>query len=148
MKSNNSVTFEFNLRAISVNKLYVNIPGQSRRFKSTEGKNFTKAVEASLAEQLTPEQRAILDSWTTAKLSVEMVFIQPDWLTKKGMARRCDVENLSKGTSDSIISGLEAVDILLDDSQYFEVTVKKAYGESPKIIYTISEIPEWSTEKS
>ena len=143
MKSNNTVTFEFNLRAISVNKLYVNLNGQSRRFKSTEGKNFTKSVEAALADQLTDEQKEIMNSWSTSKLSVTIAFIQPDWLTKRGTPRRCDVLNLEKALSDSIISGLEANDVMLDDSQYFEVSVKKVSGESPKIIYTISEIPEW-----
>ena len=39
------IQLTFNVFPLSVNKLYINIPGQKRRFISTDGKKFKKLIE-------------------------------------------------------------------------------------------------------
>ena len=44
--------FELDIEPISVNKLYVNIPGQARRFISAEGKTFKSNVRTIIRDKI------------------------------------------------------------------------------------------------
>jgi Holliday junction resolvase RusA-like endonuclease len=134
-----AITFEFKMRAISVNQLYVNIKGQARRFKSAAGKQFCEEVKQQVTSVLNNNNdiREELKKAEQKPLSVEIVIGREDWHTKGGNIRRLDIANQEKVITDSIMSALEANGIDVDDSQFFELVMRKEESDIPFIRYTI-----------
>jgi len=65
------IQLNFNLFPLSTNKLYVNIPGQKRRFVSTEGKKFKATIEEEVKKGLSNKETLLyLSSLIGKKLTV------------------------------------------------------------------------------
>lgn len=69
------------------------------------------------------------------KLSLEIEFHSPKWLTKKGLIARVDVSNLIKIAEDALMEALG-----LDDKNVFELRVLKVPSSKSMIIYRLKNV--------
>ena len=140
--STNSVTFEFSTEPISVNKLYINLRGQTRRFLSTEGKKFKAEVKASVVSQLTQNYRSIISDFVGKPLSVSATISLPDWMlkTKKNTPRKKDLDNKCKALFDSMFETLrDEINDSLDDSFIWELNLRKQVSAEVKVTVEVAE---------
>lgn len=133
----------FNIFPISTNKLYVNIPGQKRRFISTEGKRFKATIEEEVKKLINNKEYLLyLSSLEGKKLTVAMEVSSDKWFLKDGKTvRKIDIENTAKATLDSIFTAFKDSDIDLDDKQIFELILTKKVGLQDSTLVQISELP-------
>lgn len=134
--------FSFDFEPISVNKLYVNLRGQTRRFLSTEGKKFKADVKAVVEASLTDESNTkILSNLVGKPLVLSATVGLPTWVLKnKKDIRKKDLDNKIKALSDSIFETIrERVDEKLDDSYVWQLTLTKKVTETPVVTVEITE---------
>ena len=133
----------FNIFPISTNKLYVNIPGQKRRFVSTEGKKFKLAIEEEVRKLIDNKEYLLyLSSLEAKKLTVSMEVSSDKWLLKdRKTIRKIDIENTAKATLDSIFTVFKNSNLDLDDKQIFELILTKKVGLTDSTLIQISELP-------
>lgn len=133
--------FELNLEPLSVNKLYCNIPGQARRFVSTEGKKFKTAVAVSIRDTILKKDfLKDISDMAGKPLSVSMAVGLPSWFLKDGKTiRKKDLDNTAKATLDSVFATLAEFNEAVDDSQIWELTQSKFVSEEPIVKITIQE---------
>lgn len=130
-------TFIFDFEPISVNKLYVNIPGQARRFMSKEGREFKAKVAEYVQQQLDPEEIKLL---VGHPLTLFADVSLPSWVLKDGKSvRKKDLDNTIKALSDSIFEVLRQVDEKIDDSYVWHLDVAKKISDTPRIQVEIKE---------
>ncbi len=136
--------FELNLEPLSVNKLYCNIPGQARRFISTEGKKFKTTVRTIVKDKILAENLSQDISKLVGKpLTVFMEVGLPTWFLKDGKTiRKKDLDNTAKATLDSVFATLAEFDEAIDDSQIWELTQTKVVSEYPMVVITIQEMTQ------
>lgn len=135
------ITFTFDTFPISINKLYVNIQGQGRRFISSEGKAFKKMIEARVTDSLqAQEAMKYLSSLCGKRLAVTITVASPSWLLKDGQTiRKKDVSNCEKALTDSIFKAFEELQLELDDSQIWSLNIIKIVSDKDTTEYSISE---------
>lgn len=136
------LTLIFNdIKPISINKLYVNLRGQSRRFMSIEGKKFKSSIEQSVEKQVAALQSIpYLSSLVGKRLQVTIKITSPSWLLKdKKTIRIKDLSSAEKVINDSVFSAINILGVTLDDSQIWSLNMSKEVGETEQISYTISE---------
>lgn len=135
------INFVFNVFPISINKLYVNIPGQSRRFVSSEGKAFKAIVEAEVLTTLkNKDSIQYISTLIGKRLGVIIRIKSPSWVLKDGItSRRKDCANGEKALSDSIFKAINSLNIDLDDSQIWDLRIIKELSDTDETIYTIYE---------
>lgn len=133
--TNEPLVFRFNFEPISINKLFVNIPGQARRFKSPEGKKFSADIRAVIDQMsLMPYISALHGK----KLEVSITVGLNSWFLKDGKTiRKRDVDNLSKALLDNVFACLEG----LDDSQIWNLHMYKKATADPEILMSVTAIP-------
>lgn len=120
----------FNEIFISTNKLYVNIPGQGRRFVSPEGKKFKQRIFEEVKNQVSFLELKCLEN---KKLKVVIIASSMSWLLKdEKTLRKKDIENVSKAGLDSIFSSFNSIGVTLDDSQIWQLTLKKEVATNDK----------------
>lgn len=126
---------------VSVNQLYVNIPGQSRRFISAKGKAFKAAIESEVSNiiKTIPDASDILSQFEGKKLSVLIQICSPSWYLKDGVTlRKIDISSSEKALVDSIFSAFTSNGFNLDDHQIFSETLQKIDSDEPSIIVVLS----------
>ena len=127
--------FVLNIEPLSVNKLYGNIPGQARRFVSSEGKKFKSAVATSIRDRVM--ERGLtkdISEMSDQPLSVYMAVGLPTWYLKDGKTiRKKDLDNTAKATLDSVFQTLAEFNENVDDSQIWELTQIKFVSDEPII---------------
>jgi len=125
--------FVLNVEPLSVNKLYGNIPGQARRFVSTEGKKFKSAVATSIRDRVMERDLTKdISEMGDKPLSVYMAVGLPTWYLKDGKSiRRKDLDNTAKATLDSVFQTLAEFNEKVDDSQIWELHQSKFVSEEP-----------------
>jgi Holliday junction resolvase RusA-like endonuclease len=135
------IMFEFNFQLISVNKLYVNIRGQARRFLSTEGKKFKGNVEQVVNNFLSNEKLlSMLSSFKGKKLTVKIKIESAGWLLKdRKSISRTDLSNKEKAITDSIFKTFVEHGINLDDKQIFKLEMEKIVSDVERTTYIIEE---------
>jgi Holliday junction resolvase RusA-like endonuclease len=136
--------FELDIEPISVNKLYCNIPGQARRFVSTEGKKFKAAVETSISDKVLKDNLTQNISDLAGKpLQVFMQVGLNSWFLKDGKTiRKKDIDNTAKALLDTVFSTLNKFCEGIDDSQIWSLVQDKAVSETPKVIIIIQELED------
>ena len=136
--------FELDVEPISVNKLYCNIPGQARRFISTEGKKFKAEVGTLIRDKVVKDNLTPVISALAGKPL--QVFVQvglDSWFLKDGKSiRKKDIDNTAKALLDTIFSTLSEFCEDIDDSQIWSLVQDKVISETPKVIVIISEHQE------
>lgn len=134
------ITFKFNLFPLSTNKLYVNIPGQKRRFVSTEGKKFKQEINDEVTNQSKIHNIA-LKLLEAKKLKVTIVVQSPSWVLKDGKTiAKKDIENTAKALIDSIFSSLTDSGLLLDDKQIWSLLLIKEIAPQDITFVTLEEL--------
>ena len=135
------IELELAIAPLSVNKLYCNIPGQARRFISTEGKKFKAAVNVSVRDTILRKNLVKDISEIPGKpLSVSMAVGLPSWFLKDGKTiRRKDIDNTAKATLDSVFATLAEYSEDIDDSQIWELRQSKFVSDAPLVKITIQE---------
>lgn len=130
-------SFVFDFEPVSVNKMYVNLKGQARRFMSKEGREFKAKVADYVQAQIkTEEIEALVGKPLTLFADVSL----PSWMLKDGKRiRRKDLDNVIKGLQDSIFEVLQQVDEKIDDSYIWHLDVAKKISEQPRILVEIKE---------
>lgn len=133
--------FELDIEPISVNKLYVNIPGQARRFTSAEGKTFKANVRTIIRDKILSNNLSKDISTLVGKpLKVFMEVGLPSWFLKDGKTiRRKDLDNTAKATLDSVFETLKEFDEAINDCQIWKLTQEKAVSEYPMVKIIIQE---------
>ena len=133
--------FELDVEAISVNKLYCNIPGQARRFVSAEGKKFKTTVRTLVRDKILAENLSQDISKLAGKpLTVFMEVGLPTWFLKDGKTlRRKDLDNTAKASLDALFATLAEFEEAVDDSQIWELHQTKVVSEYPMVVITIQE---------
>ena len=133
--------FVLNIEPLSVNKLYGNIPGQARRFVSTEGKKFKSAVATAIRDKVIENDLIKgISEMGDKPLSVYMAVGLPTWYLKDGKTiRKKDLDNTAKATLDSVFATLAEFNELVDDSQIWELTQSKLVSENPIVRIVIQE---------
>jgi Holliday junction resolvase RusA-like endonuclease len=133
--------FEIDIEPISVNKLYGNIPGQARRFVSTEGKKFKSSVGTIIRDTVLREHLSPVISALAGKPL--QVFVQVglnSWFLKDGKTiRKKDIDNTAKALLDTIFSTLSEFCEDIDDSQIWSLVQDKVVSETPRVIVIIQE---------
>jgi len=131
----------FNVFPISVNKLYVNIPGQKRRFISTEGKKFKKLIEDEVKEIVKePKLLKELSALTGKRLTVFIKVTSVSWLLKDGKTiRQKDISSVEKALIDSIFTAFKELNFELDDRQIWDLHLRKEVGTTETTLVEISE---------
>lgn len=133
---------EFEIFPLSVNKLYVNIPGQGRRFLSKEGKEFKKAIDTTV-KNIVGTSTNILSAFVDKRLEMEIKIESPSWVLKDGKTtRRKDLDNCSKAILDSIFASFNDLGVALDDSQIWKQQLTKVVAESDKTTVIIRLLEE------
>ena len=124
-----------------MNKLYCNIPGQGRRFVSTEGKKFKKTIEDEVKVLIKdPLVLTYISSLTHKKLNMYIKVTSKTWLLKDGKTiSRKDISNLEKALTDSIFTALNELGFDLDDKQIWNLQLTKEVGETDITLVEISE---------
>ena len=136
------VTLEFDFFPISVNKLYVNIPGQGRRFISAEGKRFKQLVETSVKTAIDPSSN-ILSEYAGKRLDIDITIESPSWVLKDGKTiRKKDLDNLTKALQDSIFNAFNELGFCLDDAQIWTQTLHKVVALTDRTIVTLKLLEE------
>jgi len=137
------LSFELDIEPISINKLYVNIPGQARRFISNEGKTFKANVRTIIRDKIMSDNISKdISSLVGKPLNVFMEVGLPTWFLKDGKTiRRKDLDNTAKATLDSVFDVLGEFDEAIDDCQIWKLTQEKFVSEYPIIKITIQERP-------
>jgi Holliday junction resolvase RusA-like endonuclease len=136
----NKLTINFDFEPISMNKLYCNIPGQSRRFISTDGKRFKAQVKDAVLEQLTKPNLTILSNLVDKPLEVCITVRSPTWLLKdKKSVRKKDIENQGKALIDSVFTEFKEKFPDLDDCYIWKLSFIKEFGEPVLVTVDISE---------
>lgn len=112
--------FELKIPAfpISVNHCFKQGRKWGTRYKTKEYLAWEKQAEVALCQV-----KEIPKFFGT--LSVEIELHAPDWFTKKGNARKKDLDNFSKTVLDSVFKHLE-----IDDSWIFELKMVKINSNS------------------
>ena len=100
---------------------------------SKDGVDF-KRIVAYVAYKV---KREALKFSPSDKLSLEIEFHSPKWITKKGLIARADVSNLIKVSEDALMDALG-----LDDKNVFELKVLKVPSDKSMLIYRLSCINE------
>ena len=133
--------FEIDVKPLSVNRLYVNIPGQARRFISSEGKTFKANVRTIIKDKVMKDNLSKDISKLVGKqLTVFMEVGLPNWFLKDGKTiRRIDLDNTAKATLDSVFETLKEFDEAIDDCQIWELRQTKTVSEYPSVSITIQE---------
>jgi Holliday junction resolvase RusA-like endonuclease len=136
------IQLNFNLFPLSTNKLYVNIPGQKRRFVSTEGKKFKATIEEEVKKGLSNKETLLyLSSLIGKKLTVLIEVTSDKWFLKdKKTIRMLDIENTAKALLDSIFTAYKDSNLELDDKQIFELKLSKKVGLTDSTLVQISEL--------
>jgi Holliday junction resolvase RusA-like endonuclease len=133
--------FEIEIEPISVNKLYVNIPGQARRFISAEGKKFKADVGTVIRDKVLKDKLSKNISDLAGKPL--QVFVQVglnSWFLKDGKTiRKKDIDNTAKALLDTIFSTLQEFCEDIDDSQIWSLVQDKVVSETPNVIVIIQE---------
>lgn len=139
------LTLEFNMLPVSINKLYVNIPGQKRRFLSTEGRKFKETIEKEILDKFKENKQhyhTIVSSMVGKKLAVDIKMYSPSWVLKDGVSiRKKDLISGEKALTDSIFNALNELDvnIILDDSQIWSENLSKIItADYDKTVFTIT----------
>lgn len=134
--------FEIEVEPISTNRLYCNIPGQARRFVSSEGKKFKAEVSTIIRDKVL-EGNLSKDISNLAGKPLQ-VFVQVglnSWFLKDGKTlRRKDLDNTCKALQDCLFSTMAEFCIGIDDSQIWKLTLEKAISDTPKVRITIQSI--------
>ena len=122
----------FNVFPLSVNKLYVNIPGQKRRFVSTEGKKFKTLIETEVKTLIkNPDTLNELAKLEGKCLSMEIKVSSSSWFLKDGKTiRQKDLSSVEKALVDSIFTAFKDLGFNLDDKQIWSLNLEKEYGIS------------------
>ena len=133
--------FELDIEPISINKLYVNIPGQARRFISTEGKKFKTNLRNLVRDKILAENLSKdISNLGGKQLTVFMEVGLPSWFLKDGKTiRRKDLDNTAKATLDSVFETLKEFDEAINDCQIWKLTQEKAVSEYPMVKIIIQE---------
>ena len=131
----------FNVFPLSINKLYVNIPGQKRRFISTDGKKFKKLIEDEVKVLIKdPKLLKYISSLEGKRLTVYIKVTSTSWLLKDGKSiARKDISSCEKALVDSIFTALNDMGFTLDDKQIFDLRLVKDIGETDITLVQISE---------
>ena len=135
------IQLKFNVFPISINKLYVNIPGQKRRFISTDGRKFKKLIEEEVRKILTEAKLLkYVSSLEGKRLMVSIKVTSPTWLLKdrKSIARK-DISSCEKALIDSIFAVFGELGIELDDKQIWDLRLIKDVGEEDLTLVEIAE---------
>lgn len=100
------------------------IPMRGRLILSPDHRAYKKLLELYLHRKFL---LADAENLKEKILKVEVQYVGPreSWFTKKNEIKKKDVENRHKALLDGIFSFLD-----LDDSQIFEITIKKVVGGS------------------
>lgn len=107
------IVFNFDFLPISVNELFVNIRGQSRRFLSTKGKIFKKRVKESCEQQI-KDGSLDISELKEKLLRVTINVYSKSWFLKDGKTPRVkDIANCEKALTDTIFESLEMNDHLI-----------------------------------
>jgi Holliday junction resolvase RusA-like endonuclease len=125
---------------ISVNKLYINVKGQSRKFLSKEGKEFKAYINKMTSEQLVGLDDLLRD-WVeeNQKLVVMVTVSSPTWLLKdRKTPRKKDISNIEKALLDSVFDAIKESGFDLDDCLIWSVTLLKQFSLESKIEVLIS----------
>ena len=115
----------FNRFPISINKLYVNLVGQRRRFLSTEGKRFKSDTIQDVKNQTSS---TIVSKLENKKLEVTIKLFTPSWVLKDGVTiRKKDASSFEKVQIDAIFDAFKEIcpDLELDDSQIWNISLQK-----------------------
>lgn len=136
-----ALEFEIEIEPISVNKLYVNIPGQARRFISAEGKKFKSEVGTIIRDKVMKDNLSQSISDLAGKpLQVFVEVGLNSWFLKDGKTiRKKDIDNTAKALLDTIFSTLGEFCEDIDDSQIWSLVQDKAVSDTPKVIVIIQE---------
>ena len=135
------IQLKFNVFPISINKLYVNIPGQKRRFISTDGRKFKKLIEEEVRKILTEAKLLkYVSSLEGKRLMVSIKVTSPTWLLKdrKSIARK-DISSCEKALIDSIFAVFGELGFELDDKQIWDLRLIKDVGEEDLTLVEIAE---------
>ncbi len=135
------IQLKFNVFPISINKLYVNIPGQKRRFVSTEGKRFKKLIEDEVKKLIADTDLLhYLSSLEGKELTLSVKIVSNSWLLKDGKTiRKKDISSCEKALVDSIFDAFKLSGLNLDDSQIWDLRLLKEYGPEDLTLVVISE---------
>jgi len=135
------IQLRFNVFPISTNKLYVNIPGQKRRFISTEGKKFKKLIEEEVKKTLVnTELLHYLSALEGKQLTLFIKIISPSWLLKDSKTiRKKDISSCEKALVDSVFDAFKISGLSLDDSQIWSLHLIKEYGPDDITLISICE---------
>ena len=134
-----------NLVPVSINQLYVNIPGQSRRFISSKGKTFKQTVENEVISFINSAETisTILSSFQGKKLAILIQIFSPNWYLKDGKTlRKIDISSCEKALVDSVFSAFNLAGFKLDDHQIFHETLEKKDSVNPSIVIVLSSIED------
>lgn len=123
------ITFSFNTFPISINKLYSNRFGQKQRFLTTEGRAFKAEIDLEVKEKLKdPDLYNIVSSLQMKPLEVTIDIFSKSWLLKDQTTIRIkDIANCEKALLDSIFSAINQVNIDIDDSAIWKLTLNKHF---------------------
>ena len=100
------------------------IPRFGRLILSPDHRKYKADLEKILLDRFL---KTNTEDFKEKQLRVEIQYVGPreEWFTKKGLIRKKDVENRHKALLDGIFKHLD-----LDDSQIFEINIKKVVGGS------------------
>ncbi len=127
------LTFHIPIEPLSVNKLYCNIYGQSRRFISKDGKEFKSKVSTLIRDEIVTNNLTInISEFSNKKLWVFFDIGLSSWLLKDGKTiRKKDLDNMSKALQDCLFSVLAEFCTDIDDCQIWELSLRKTVTTSP-----------------
>lgn len=131
------IVFNFDFLPVSVNDLFVNIRGQSRRFLSKKGKEFKQRVKEYCNQQI--ELHSMNISELDGKvLKVTINAYSKTWLLKDGVTPRVkDVSNLEKAITDSVFETLTTEDHFIWSITLNKITKDIETDRTEYIIETI-----------
>lgn len=135
------IQLTFNVFPLSVNKLYINIPGQKRRFISTDGKKFKKLIEDEVKRLVAePKLLKYISALENKRLMVYIKVTSSSWLLKDGKSiARKDISSCEKALVDSVFTALNELGFALDDKQIFDLRLVKDIGDVDTTLVQISE---------
>lgn len=113
------------LKAPTLNTMYSTFRGH--RVKSKDARLFAKDVQE------------IMDSMTIEPIEgklKEIITIHSKWFNKDGTIKKRDIANLEKAINDSIFACLPN----MDDSQLFEITIRKIPSEEELTVVKIEQL--------
>jgi Holliday junction resolvase RusA-like endonuclease len=115
----------------SINHLY--LTRGRYRVLTPEARKWKSAQYPEIKAQLQCQASA-LAMLRHKKLCLTMTVSKPNWLTKSGSIRKCDVENYSKAGIDTVFEEMRDVDASFDDSQIYTLIMNKIDGPEEVVI--------------